>query len=575
MIRVLTAALTAATLLSTGAVAQVVEENPAPVPQGTQRDELADPVAPDETLSREPLGVDLAGIIVAPSGAPARSGGSGVDISALAEDLPGLSSALAGFIGQPLSQALIGEIRTVVIAAYRKADLPLVSVTVPPQEVTGGVLQLAVTVFTLGEITTDGNTRTSDAHLLDAMRVEPGETVDSAVLLEDLNWLNLNPYRNVVAVFEPGRKAGETNLTLRADEVKPWQVYAGYQNSGVESSDRNRIFAGFNTAGFPGTDHLLSYQLTASPDFWWDGGLLADPAHAAYESHSVSYFVPLPWRHKLTMQASYIDSDATLVTPFTQAGETVQVYADYAVPVDTRGDIRYDAYGLAEWKLQEVALDFAGLPVRRSQLGIAQFGGGIRGTQRDAWGRTGFDVRVVASPGGLVSHNEDSDFVASTGNPDADATYAYLFGTALRSTPVDPIDATLVNRLRFQVGSSDLPGIEQFSVGGVSTVRGYEALELSGEAGVSLSNELRFDALSVLSDDVVANDLVPFGFVDVGYVSDDFSNVDEVLLGTGFGASYSVSRFLSLDAALGFAVLETRATDAGDARAHVSATIRY
>lgn len=571
------AVATALIALAGQASAQVVEENVAPVPLGEQRDSLDAPADAAPDLSTEPLGVDLRGIYVAPGADGSARDVTGVDASAVGTDGAGLESDLARYVGLPLSQALIGEIRTAIVAHYRKNNLPLVSVTVPPQEVTGGVLRLAVTVFTLGEISADGNERTSEEHILSTVRLEPGDVVDSGVLLEDLNWLNQNPYRNVAAIFEPGRKAGETDLTLRSREVKPWQIYAGYQNSGVESTDRDRIFAGFNTAGIPFTDHLLSYQLTASPDFWWDDGPFGDAGHGQYESHSLSYFVPLPWRHKLTVQASYIDSNATLATPFTQESESVQAYVDYAVPVSTQGDLRYDAYGLVEWKQQNTSVAFVGIPVRKTTLGIAQFGGGVRGSARDDWGVTGFDLRAVVSPGGVVGHNDDSDFVASTGNPDADATYAYLFGSVQRSTPIDVIDSALDTTLRFQVSSDDLAGIEQFSAGGASTVRGYEALEVSGSQGLVFSNELRLPPLSPLEDASagVTDDLTPFAFIDTAFVNDDFSRTDEALLGAGIGADYRIDRFFSVSASLGVAVLETRATDAGDMRGHVTAIVRY
>lgn len=564
-------------LMAGGAAAQVVEENAAPVPLGEQRDTLDGPVAAPQELSSEPLGVDLRGIFVAPGADGNARDLSGVDVSAVDANSAALAGALAAYVGQPLSQALIGDIRAVVVAHYRENDLPLVSVTVPPQEVTSGVLQLAVTVFKLGTIITDGNERTPDAHILGSVRLEPGAVVDSGVLLEDLNWLNQNPYRNIAAVFEPGRKAGETDLTLRSREVKPWQVYAGYQNSGVESTDRGRVFAGFNTANIPFTDHLLSYQLTASPDFWWDDGPLDDAGHAQYESHSLSYFVPLPWRHKLTVQASYIDSNAELARPFSQESESVQAYIDYAVPVQSQGDLRFDAYGLVEWKQQNTAVSFGGIPVRKTTLGIAQLGGGVRGSVQDGLGVTGFDLRGVVSPGGVAAHNDDADFVAATGNPNVDATYAYVFGSAQRSTPIAGLDSQLNTSLRFQVGSTELPGIEQFSAGGANTVRGYEALEASGAAGVTFSNELRFEALPVLSAAQVGveDQAVSYVFVDAAYVQDDFSRTRETLLGTGVGADYALDRFVSIGASLGVAVLETRATDAGDMRGHISATFRY
>ncbi|CAJ1412017.1 unnamed protein product [Effrenium voratum] len=460
-------------------------------------------------------------------------------------------------------QALIRDIRVATIDHYRDSDRPLVSVSVPPQEITTGTVQLIVTVFRLGDVATDGNGWTSAEHVLETVRAEKGEEVDAGQLLEDLNWLNLNPYRNVAAVFEPGQKAGETILTLRSREVKPWQAYLGYQNSGLESSDTNRIIAGFNLANIPATDHLLSYQLTTSPDFWWKDGLFGDVGNADYIAHSGNYFVPLRWRHKLTLQASYIDSNATLTTPFTQAGKTYQAYLEYALPIMTAGDLRYDIYGGAEWKRQETDVSFAGTLVRNTTLDIAQFIAGVRGSVSDTYGATGFDLRVVASPGDLTGNNDDANFVTVTGNPNASADYLYLYGSAQRTTPIETLDSSLNSNLRAQFGE-DLAGLEQLAIGGRNTVRGYSELEAAGNFGFSLSNELRLPPLFPLIDvDAGVQDrLVPFLFADAGYVEDDFANTEDWLVGTGLGADYAVTDYISLSGALGVALSKTLETEA-------------
>lgn len=559
---------------------RVLEENTAPIPFGEQQDRI-DLVAPsglDEEVSSAPLGVDLKGVAILTDATEvsASANATGITTTSSVTNTMGLNAALAPFVGKPLSQALIRDIRIATIDHYRDNGRPLVSVAVPPQEITSGTLQLVVTVFRLGSLDADGNSWTSDAHILENIRLAQGSEVDADQLLEDLNWLNLNPYRNIAAVFEPGQKAGETVLTLRSREVKPWQAYVGYQNSGLETSDRNRIVVGFNAANIPATDHLLSYQLTTSPDFWWDDGLFGKAEDADYVAHSASYFVPLPWRHKLTLQASYIDSNATLTTPFTQAGKTYQAYVEYAVPMETAGDLRYDLYGGLEWKRQEVEVSFSGTPVTNTKLDIAQLIGGVRGTVLDPYGETGFDLRVVASPGGLTGNNDDVDFVTATGNAAVSSDYVYVYGSAQRTTPVAFLSSNLNTSLRAQFGG-DLPGLEQLAIGGRSTVRGYSELEAAGNYGFSLSNELRFPALTPLTDMNlgVKDRLVPFTFVDAGYVEDDFSNTQDWLASAGVGSDYALTDYFYVSGSLGVALSKTVETDPGDARGHIVATFRF
>ncbi|MFX5085227.1 POTRA domain-containing protein, partial [Acinetobacter baumannii] len=73
-------------------------------------------------------------------------GGAETD-QALRDDL---RAALSGFIGQPLSMALIADAQAAIAGVYREASHPFVSVSIPPQEVTAGTLTLRVIEFALG-----------------------------------------------------------------------------------------------------------------------------------------------------------------------------------------------------------------------------------------------------------------------------------------------------------------------------------------------------------------------------------------------------------------------------------------
>ena len=192
----------------------------------------------------------------------------------------------------------------------------------------------------------------------------------------------------------------------------------------------------------------------------------------------------------------------------------------------------------------------------------------------DPYGETGFDLRVVASPGDLIGSNDDVDFITATGNPDASSDYVYVYGSAQRTTPIEFLDSSLNSNLRVQWGS-DLPGLEQLAIGGRSTVRGYSELEAAGDYGFSLSNELRLPAFSPLEGTGVKDRLVPFTFVDAGFVEDDFSGSQDWLASVGAGLDYAFTDYFLVSTSFGVALSRTAETDPGDARGHVVVTFRF
>ena len=96
-----------------------------------------------------------------------------------------------------------------------------------------------------------------------------------AKLETDLDWANRNPFRQVEAVFGPGKDLGMTDVNIQVTDRKPWQVYAGYANSGTLLTDRNRYYVG--ASGAPSADVVASYQLTGSGNFWATTGCSTGP----------------------------------------------------------------------------------------------------------------------------------------------------------------------------------------------------------------------------------------------------------------------------------------------------------
>ncbi|WP_425419385.1 ShlB/FhaC/HecB family hemolysin secretion/activation protein [Oricola indica] len=544
----------------TSVLAQAVETNPAQILIGEQSGALPDP---DLSVSGDdmPLGVVLRSIVIVDSAQTpglVRSSVRGIDVSKAADELksPRLTMRLTGFLNRPLSRKLISEITVTVTRYMRDIGRPLVAVTVPPQEVTDGSLQVSVREYVLAEKRAEGNERTSDSYILGTVRAQRGQPVDSEQLLDDINWLNQNPFRNSVVVFEPGAKPGTTDLAIRTTEGKPWRVYTGASYNGVPQGDDTRLFAGINFANPFLPEHQIGYQLTVSPDAFASGNLFELGQDLGYVSHAGSYFAPIGYgnrvRHKLRLDASYVQSGDELTAPFTQSSDTLSVYGDYATPLSAIDGVEAETYGGVDFKQQKSNVFFGGVLSTSTTLNILQVVGGIRGSygeQLPTGGvRNSFDLRLVYSPGDLLANNDDAAFVAASGDPDARASYVYAYGEITHTTA---LSSALVARTKAAVQGAPqiLPGVEQIALGGKNSVRGYATNELTGEVGAFAQNELRWISLDLSGDSAGRFAAQPFSFVDIGSAYDIGNDTTQNLLSAGLGIDLAAGRNLTASVA--------------------------
>lgn len=587
----LTGAATLAALLAAyspgSAPAQTVEENAAPIVQGDQLRGLPAP-ASNAVTDDTPFGVDLARIriVTDPNAAAGPNAPEAIDLSGAGPLLndEALRRRLNSYLGAPMTRRMIAAIQADVTAFLRDRNRPLVSVAPPPQEISDGSLTLLVTLFQLGDVKTEGNAWSPDAHLTGAIRAPAGEPVDSAQLIEDVNWLNLNPYRNLGVVFEPGTQPGETNLILRSNEEAPYTVFAGYANSGAREDDQHRIFVGATVGNFPLIDAQLSYQFTTSPETVERGRIASAGDQQGFLTHALSMFAPLQWengsRGKLSLAASYVSSFSNLAAPFTQDNEAFLLSGEYAVPLAPLGSFRADVYGAAEYKRQENDVFFAGAQVNATEIEVMQGVFGLRGGFATGLslmgdGRASFDASLVISPGGLSKANDDAAFAAASGDPNADAHYGIGRGSFSHLAPITE-DVSHRFRAAFQIAQTNLPGIEEFAHGGASSVRGYLTNEASGDDGFTIRNEIVGPAISLFGGDGGVRDMAqPFGFVDYGWSKDQFANTSEELTAVGVGVNIAINDIVSGSLIYGHALTDGPETEAGDHRLFMRLSGRF
>lgn len=511
------------------------------------------------------------------SAAPRIQGVQALGIGIL--NKPTFSKVSGQYLGQPVSIKSINMLVKDVILFYRENDRPVVDVVVPEQDITTGVLQLVVVEGKVGEVRVEGNKWFSSKLLAGEVRTRHGEPIRASKVLNDVGWLNQNPFRDVNVVFTPGSELGTTDLVLKTEDRFPVRFYAGYEDSGNDLTGDERFLAGFNWGNVFGIGHQLNYQFTGSSDVF-------DP-DADFENiraHSFSYLAPLPWRHTLNVFGSLSKSESEAL-PFGLEGSSAQVGFRYTVPLpNITKHYRHEVYAGFDWKQSDNTLEFGFVPVNATTTDVGQWVFGYRSSLSDPWGSWSFGPEVVWSPGEYFGHQTDSEFQAV--RPNASNDYTYFKFDVGRVTRL-PWDFSLSNQFTAQISNSNLLGSEQMNFGGYSSVRGYDERELNNtDEGWIVRNELRTPPVSIFKIfgfESVKDQLQFLGFFDYGSARAYNGNVtrqdglavgSETLASVGPGIRYSISNYLSLRADYGFQ-LNDAGNDRRDSRWHVGVIVSY
>jgi hemolysin activation/secretion protein len=529
------------------------------------------PVQEEKPRSRRPPGGEkqllpkLEGVVIVKSETEVKTEGVPVSPGLHVMGIPLLQgedfkAVVAPYIGQPLSENGLRDLQDDIILYCRSKNRPLIDVILPEQQLENGMLQIWFLEGTVGEVRVN-NPMTKwfkDEFIRKQVRVKPGEGVDSVKLTKDIEWLNQNPFRSVDVRFQQGKDVGQSDLVLEVQDRIPVRVYVGYEDTGTRFTGEKRFVTGLNWGNAWGLDHQFNYQYTADTDF------------DLVSAHSASYFIPLPWRHTITIFGSYVDAktDFGNFAPGTESdGTSWQVSGRYGVPLPDLVTYRHEVAGGFDFKRADNSLEFIGgsstnLPLSSSDADVAQFVVAYTGQMADKWGLTSVALEGFYSPGDLTKNNTDEDLGGDpNGAPDeqqglrpgAQANYVYGRMTAERHTLL-PLEFSWFFRGVGQLASERLVPSEQLGGGGYRTVRGYDERVANGDYGFILNNELRTPRLllgNLLQGTGYASGdyfqaLVFFDYARLYYVDQLPEEIEYELMSFGGGLRYSMSSHLAV-----------------------------
>ncbi len=482
---------------------------------------------------------------------------------------PALKKRLEAHLGSRMSDEKRADVVEEIVRFLRQNRI-LADVSVPPQEITGGVLQILVLIGKVGRVKVEGARWSGAESLAASLGVRPGEAVDPERLLADIDWLNRNPFRRVSVVYSKGHALGETDLTLEATERFPLRVFAGYDDSGTPVTGNDRLTAGLNWGNVLRGDGQFVYQYTTDPDSKW------------FSAHSASLLQPLPWRHVLTVHGSYADIHGDVPAPFDLTGFNWQAGVRYEVPLPklagSRMSLRQSVVTGFDFKRSNNNLAFGGQQVFGTQTDVVQWSWGHVASIKDRLGA--FDLRLTgyASPGRWTSGSTDGAYRLSRAG--TRARYVYGKIEANRTTNL-PRGFGHVVQASYQESDANLLATEQLGLGGSDSIRGYDARIANGDRGYIISNELRTPSVNALyrpgshPDDKI-HALV---FFDYGSVSNKELLHGEaartIMSSVGAGVRYAISSHLSFRSDYGWQLRQISAQRSFASRAHIGLNVTY
>lgn len=465
------------------------------------------------------------------------------------EELQQLASPL---LKQSVTIADIQKVINGITRCYILGDYATSKAYLPPQDISEGVLKIGLFEGTVGKVTINDNRWTKTGYIKNRIGLKEGELLKISDLEDDIVKFNNNNDVKLRVELSAGEQQGETDITLNAIDPFPFHIAFMSDNQGRQSIGKAR-WGSMLTA-----DSLFGHRDRLSL-----GGYLGHGNRVGF----ADYNIPLN-RFGTRLGASVSAGNIAVINgpmrPF-GIGGTSQVYSVYLthplldrqgfnLSSYTAGNIKHSTTDISGFKLYDI-----------STFSVTQGFTAKKDTERGIW-YTGHYGSV-----GFKALGGDEDFFKYEGN----ITRLHDFGKGIIG--------------QFRVSGqyspdNGLPWMEQFQIGGLSTVRGYSEGLLLGKSGYFASAEiitpLPFLPKAIGSDRlgyIYPREMIKGAvFMDNGmifpYKAGEAIDSGEFLMSWGLGLRVNLARDLAARLYWGFGLKNRYETDNHFGRFHFELT---
>ena len=346
------------------------------------------------------------------------------------------------------------------------------TVVLPPQKLNNGILTFEVVRAKVGKIKVIGNRYFSKKFIKNNLDLNEGGYLSYPVLVNSLLFLNSYEDLMVKSYLSKGEKFGQTDITLKVEDTRPFHASMFFDNLGSSSTSRYR----------------------------W--GTSVNLGNAIVNGDSVNLFTMFGLK-KFNTKLYQIGYVTAPFTPSFTRIKTDYLYANYIVSgslsvLDLRGDTHsYDIAFLQPLKYSlknrtDLSIGYRRVHTRSYILGKLSSQNKFNVLEFSLiWKHISlFNTSnvVFKISHGFDNHNNIGSRVYEKSN------FLKYNINVLMNKYVNKTFSSLF-KCNVQYSSERLPLSQMFTIGGLSSVRGFDTTTKSGDYGYVLSAELIFQPL--------------------------------------------------------------------------------
>lgn len=473
-----------------------------------------------------------------------------------------IEEAIYPFMGEAKTIEDVEKARSALEKAYQDAGYLTVSISIPQQEVDTGVVRLLVTEGTVEALRIKDAQYTSLAEIKSRVaEFQEGKVPHFPTAQQQLGTVNKGQNRQVTPVLRPGKSPGKVDVDLKVQDKLPLHGSLELNDRYSANTTETRLNGSVRYENLWQKDHSVGLSFQVSPEDLNE-----------VKVFSGTYVIPRLNGDYFAAYGVISDSDISAVGDVSVIGKGYIAGARYIHPLPYNENFYQGLTLGADYKTFKESVLLLGADGFNTPISYLAFMVGYDGTYQLPSSQTQVNLAFNFAPRGLGNHEREFNDKRNYAKPN----YAYLKAD-VKHTQKLPKDWSIQARLSAQIASEKLISAEQFTIGGVDSVRGYlESSEL-GDNGVMASLELRTPPLKqyisqhLFSDYI--KDFYAFGFIDAGLTktylvpgSGGDSTRELTSAGLGFKLKSNGGLFTNLDYA--HAYKDAINVDKGDDRLH-------
>lgn len=369
-----------------------------------------------------------------------------------------IQSVVASYEGRDVSITELFHLIDDLNKLYADRNILTAKAFLPPQKISEGVVEIRLIESHLGKVLVEGNADTSASYITEQILLQTGELLTLDKLEQELRRFNRLNDVTVKAELRRGEVPHTTDCVLNVTEPLPYTFLMYSDNTGQKETGRERVGALFSVKSLTGRRDPLTFGVNAARGTKAAAISYATPVHRSGTRLGASYNV---------VAIEVVDG---IFEPLDITGESSDFDLNLSQPLLTAVNSQLEGKIGFHWK--KSTTDFDEVTLFETKVRSAYIGFDF---QRTGEGSSFYSRGEITN--GFDEFGGDRSFFK--GNLDV------AYQSRL------PYGFSMLARGAGQLADVDLlPSMEQFQVGGMTTVRGYsEGLKI-GDDGYFVSLEL-------------------------------------------------------------------------------------